>query len=88
MSGQKGIRAARSQFDVWFAIAHQSLWPNPNDVKASHPKVSILKGSRVVFNIKGGDYRLVTAQQNQAGVLVIRFFGSYAEYDRIDLETV
>jgi mRNA interferase HigB len=56
--------------------------------KASHPKVSILKGSRVVFKIKGNDYRLVATVQYQAGVLVIRFFGTHAEYDKIDAETV
>lgn len=63
-------------------------WLNPEDVKASHPRASIPKGSRVVFNIKGNDYRLIAALQYQAGVLVIRFFGNHAEYDRIDAETV
>ena len=63
-------------------------WRNPEDVKASHPHASILKGGRVVFNIKGNDYRLVAALQYQAGVLVIRFFGTHAEYDRVDAETV
>jgi mRNA interferase HigB len=57
-------------------------------VKASHPSASVLKGGRVVFNIEGNDYRLIAAVQYQAGVLVIRFFGSYAEYDRVDAETV
>ena len=57
-------------------------------MKASHPKVSVLKGGRVVFNIKGNDYRLVAAVQYQAGVLVIRFFGTHAEYDKIDAEKV
>ena len=42
----------------------------------------------MVFNVKGNDYRLVAAVQYRAGVLVIRFFGSRAEYDRIDAETV
>ena len=46
------------------------------------------KAGRAVFNIKGNDYRLVAAVQYQAGVLVIRFFGTHAEYDRIDAETV
>jgi mRNA interferase HigB len=87
-AGGKGIRAARSQYDVWLAIARQAQWRNPEDVKASHPRASILKGSRVVFNIKGNDYRLVAALQYQAGVLVIRFFGRHAEYDRIDAEIV
>ena len=51
-------------------------------------KASILKGSRVVFNIKGNDYRLIASVQYQAGVLAIRFFGTHAEYDKIDAEIV
>jgi mRNA interferase HigB len=86
--GDRGIRAARSQYDVWLAIAQRADWRNPEDVKASHPRASILKGGRVVFDIKGNDYRLIAAVQYQAGVLVIRFFGSHAEYDRVDAETV
>lgn len=64
------------------------MWRNPEDVKASHPRASILKGGRVVFNIKGNSYRLVAALQYRAGVLVIRLFGSHAEYDQIDAERV
>ncbi len=60
----------------------------PEEVKAAYPRASVLKGGRVVFNIKGNDYRLVAALQYRAGVVVIRFFGSHAEYDRIDAETV
>ncbi|MBX9776051.1 MAG: type II toxin-antitoxin system HigB family toxin [Xanthobacteraceae bacterium] len=84
----KGVRAARSQFDVWLAIAGGATWRNPEDVKRSHPKASILKGGRVVFNIKGNDFRLVAALNYQAGVLVIRFFGTHAEYDDVNAETV
>ena len=43
---------------------------------------------RVVFSIKGNDYRLVAAVQYHAGVVAIRFFGTHAEYDGIDAETV
>ena len=57
-------------------------------MKASHPRAGILKGDRVVFNIKGNDYRLIAQLQYQAVVLAIRFFGSHAEYDRVDAETV
>jgi mRNA interferase HigB len=57
-------------------------------VKQSHPKASILKGGRVVFNIEANDYRLVTLVRYQGGVLMIRFFGSHEEYDQIDAETV
>ena len=87
-AGHKGIKAARTQYNAWLAIAGQAQWASPEDVKASYPKASILKGSRVVFNIKGNDYRLIASLQYRAGVLAIRFFGSHAEYDKIDAETV
>jgi mRNA interferase HigB len=86
--GHKAIQAARAQYDVWLAIATQTQWRTPEDVKRSHPKVSVLKGGRVVFNIKGNDYRLITAIKYPAGVVAIRFFGTHAEYDKIDAETV
>jgi mRNA interferase HigB len=87
-AGHKGTKAARSQYDAWLAIAENAHWRTPEDVKASYPKASILKGSRVVFNIKGNDYRLIAALQYRAGVLMIRFFGTHAEYDKIDAESV
>jgi mRNA interferase HigB len=87
-AGHRGIRAARSQYDAWIDIVSRAQWRNPEDVKRSYPKASILKASRVVFNIKGNDYRLVAAIQYAAGVLAIRFFGSHSEYDKIDAETV
>jgi mRNA interferase HigB len=41
-----------------------------------------------VFNIKGNDYRSIARVQYRASVLMIRFFGTHAEYDEIDAETV
>jgi mRNA interferase HigB len=87
-AGHQGIKAARSQYDAWLAIVTRAEWRNPEVVKASYPKASILKAGRVVFNIKGNNYRLVARVQYQAGVLMIRFFGTHAEYDEIDAETV
>ena len=87
-AGHKGIKTARSQYAAWIAIVSRAQWRNPEDVKASYPKASILKAGRVVFNIKGNDFRLVAALQYRAGVVAIRFFGNHGEYDRIDAETV
>src|ERR1700704_639397 len=87
-AGHKGIKAARSQYEAWLGIVARAEWRNPEDVKASYPKASILKAGRVVFNIKGNDYRLIARVQYQASVLAIRFFGTHAEYDRTDTETV
>lgn len=83
-----GSRVARAQYDAWRAIVEKAQWKKPQDVKRAHPKASILKGSRVVFNIKGNDYRLTAIVQYASGVLLIRFFGSHEEYDKVDAETV
>jgi mRNA interferase HigB len=57
-------------------------------VKRSHPKASILKGGRVVFNIKANDYRLITLMHYESEIVMIRFFGTHPEYDETDAETV
>ena len=87
-AGHKGTKAVQSQYEAWLDIAGRAQWRTPEDVKTSYPKASILKAGRVIFNIKGNDYRLVAALQYRAGALMIRFFGTHAEYDRIDAETV
>jgi mRNA interferase HigB len=87
-AGHRGIKAARAQYDAWRAIAEKAQWRKPEDVKKAHPKASILKGSRVVFNIKGNDYRLIVVVQYALGVLMIRFFGSHEDYDNVDAEAV
>ena len=87
-AGHKGIVPARAQFDAWLAIATAARWATPAQVKRAHPKASILKSGRVVFNIKGNDYRLITLVQYRVGIVVIRFFGSHAEYDKVDAEKI
>lgn len=86
--GHKGIKAARAQYDAWRAIAETAQWKTPEEVKKSHPKASILKGSRVVFNIKANDYRIVSLMDYKGGIVMIRFFGTHEEYDKVDAETV
>src|SRR3954447_8449887 len=87
-AGHKGIKAARAQYQAWLSIVIAAEWRSPEDLKAAYPKASILKGSRAVFNIKGNDFRLIARLQYQASVVAIRFFGSHAEYDDVDAETV
>jgi mRNA interferase HigB len=87
-AGHKGIKAARSQYQAWLGIVGRAQWRNPEEVKLAYPKASILKAGRVVFNIKGNDYRMVAALQYQAGAMAIRFFGTHAGYDRINAEIV
>jgi mRNA interferase HigB len=82
------ISRRAAQYDAWRAIAANAQWQTPQDIKNAHPKASILKGGRVVFNIKANDYRLIAVVRYENGVMMIRFFGSHEEYDQVDAQTV
>ncbi len=87
-AGSEGAQALRRAYQAWLNVASASQWRTPIDVKRGHPKASVLKRGRVVFNIKANDYRLVAQINYRAGTVEIRFFGTHAEYDKIDAETI
>jgi len=41
--------------------------------------------NRVVFNIRGNQYRLVVAVNYTPGIIYIRFIGTHQDYDKIDV---
>lgn len=73
---------------AWSAEARKAGWIQPSDIKQRYRSASILKNRRVVFNIKGNQYRLVVAIAYQQQAVFIKFIGTHAEYDEIDAETV
>jgi mRNA interferase HigB len=54
-------------------------WQTPADIKAAHRNASFLANNRVVFNIKGNDYRLVVAVRYTSTMMFIRFVGTHAD---------
>ena len=63
-------------------------WQTPADIKAQFKHTSVLKSRRVVFNIKGNDYRLVVSVTYRYGALYVKFVGTHKQYDAIDADTV
>ena len=45
---------------------------------------SFVANNRIVFNIKGNEYRLVAAVHYNRGMMFIRFIGTHRDYDKID----
>ena len=72
----------------WYAIARRAIWRRPADVKAAYRNASFIANNRVVFNIKGNDYRLVVAVHYNRGLMFIRFVGTHREYDGVDAASV
>ncbi|MGB6552923.1 MAG: type II toxin-antitoxin system HigB family toxin [Candidatus Binataceae bacterium] len=58
------------------------------EVKRSYGTASIISSDRVVFNIKGNDYRLVTAIDYRRQIVFIKWLGSHREYDKINARTI
>jgi len=85
---QAGRGDAEQPLLTWHHEALRSSWRTPADVKAQHGNASVLKNSRVAFNIAGNKYRLVVHIAHGFGIVYVRFVGTHREYDEIDAETV
>ena len=72
----------------WVDEVKRAVWKQPKDIKDKYRSVSILKNRRVVFNIKGNDYRLVVSVAYGYQALYVKFIGTHAEYDTIDAEHI
>ena len=53
----------------------------------SYASASIVSADRVVFNIKGNDYRLVAAIYYGRQIMFVKWVGSHRDYDKIDART-
>lgn len=73
---------------AWYRHTLNADWRSPADVKQDFRNASILKDGRAVFNIAGNEYRLVVWINYAYRVVYIRFIGTHAQYDKIDVQTI
>ena len=81
-------RVVREQLDAWYALTSRAAWKNSAELKQHQRSASILSSERVVFNIKGNEYRLVAAVDYDHGIVLVLWLGTHREYDRIDVKQV
>ncbi len=79
---------AEQTLKAWYEEAAQAAWTQPADIKAMYRNASVLKNRRVVFNIKGNDYRLIVAVAYKLQIVYVKFIGTHKEYNQVDAETV
>ena len=79
---------AEQPLKAWFEEATKASWSQPSDIKAQYRSASVLKNRRVVFNIKGNEYRLIVAIAYRLQVVFVKFIGTHTEYDDVDADTV
>jgi len=80
--------AARQRVLAWCEEAVLADWRCPHDIKNQYASASFVGKNRVVFNLKGNDYRLIVAIAYRVGVVYVKFIGTHREYDRVDAATI
>lgn len=79
---------AETPLRAWYALASRATWKTPADIKAAYGNASFTANNRVVFNIKGNDYRMVAAVRYDKALMYVRFIGTHGEYDGIDVKPI
>ncbi len=83
-----GRSDARGPLQAWYEEVVKTTWRTPQDIRRKYSSASFCGNNRVVFNVGGNKYRLVVEVQYRGGIVWVKFVGTHAEYDRIDVETV
>lgn len=79
---------AEQSLKSWHDEAKTARWKTPQDIKRQYATASFVGNNRVVFNIKGNDYRLIVAVAYRFQAVYIKFIGTHRQYDKVDAATV
>ena len=85
---QETYPEAAGQLEAWYAAVRRADWSSSFEVSKSGWRADPIGNNRVVFNIKGNDYRLLAAIFYPGRIVYLKWFGPHSEYDKIDAETV
>ena len=72
----------RSAIDAWVAEVEAAAWDGPDGIRKRYLSASFMADNRVVFNIRGNNYRLDVMVAYQNKKVLIKRIGTHAEYDR------
>lgn len=86
--GHRDQKSLKNALDAWFAEVSRAQWKNTEDIKRNYTWASVRTSERVVFDILTNRYRLVAAIDFEKGIVWIKWIGTHAEYDKINVEKV
>ena len=79
---------AKTPLLAWHKEFENHKFANFNQLKAVYRSASLVAQNRVVFNIKGNDYRLVISINFSKQAAYVIWFGNHSDYDKINVETI
>jgi mRNA interferase HigB len=77
----------RVSLERWYKLVRAANWMSTDEVQRAAPRAKVLNRERVRFEIAGGNYRLVAAFDFRRQIAFVKFIGTHAEYDRVDVLT-
>jgi mRNA interferase HigB len=80
--------AAKTALLTWYYEFLKAQFRNFNELKAVYGNASIVANNRVIFNVKGNDFRLIVSVNFRQEAAYIIWFGTHKQYDKIDTETI
>ncbi len=72
----------------WYKLVSEAGWKPPAELKQDIKSASMVGNNRVVFNIKGNDYRLVTYVDFKFQIVFVLWLGTHKQYDKVDVKTI
>jgi len=79
---------SKGSLEAWHQEVAHADWASPSAVKGHFRLASVLQGNRVVFNVAGNQYCLIVKINYPYRIAYIRFIGTHAEYDAIDVTSI
>lgn len=85
---QSKYKQAQEALKSFIYEVRYANWESAKELKSKYGNASIISSKRVVFNIKGNDYRLIVDIEYHLKIVFIVWFGTHTEYDKIDAKKV
>lgn len=79
---------SKAYLTSWFKKVRKTEWKDFNSVKADFRSADMIADNRIIFNIKGNHYRMITRISFEHKRIMIKWLGTHSEYDRIDAKTI
>ncbi len=79
---------AKKALELWYSEIKEFDFKNFNELKSVYKSASLIANNRIIFNIKGNDFRLVVKINFYTKQIFVIWFGTHKEYDKIDVATI
>ncbi len=81
-------KSASESLAAWLYMVQAAGWSSPAELKSQFRNASIIGSKRVVFNIRGNDFRLVLDIEYKLKIVFIIWFGHHQEYEKVNIKTL